>query len=128
MKNIFAVTLLLCFANINLFAQNSEATKSLLPKYEVKDQALYDNVVALDKRFFDAYNRCELDVHKEMIAEDIEFYHYMGRLSSSKIGLLQAMKDNICDKITSELIPGTNEVYATPGNGAIQMGWHQFYN
>lgn len=32
-------------------------------------------VTLLDKQLFDAYNTCDLDKLKSMVAEDLEFYH-----------------------------------------------------
>lgn len=109
-------------------AQNSIPSSSTLPKYIPVDQSLHDVIVDLDKRFFDAYNTCDVSVHEELIAEDLEFYHDRGGLATSKIQIIQALKDNICSKVTRELIEGTIEVYPIPGYGAIQMGWHQFHN
>jgi len=99
-----------------------------LPSYEASNQELHDLVVSLDKKFFDAYNSCDVAIHEEMIDEDLEFYHDIGGLATSKIQIIQALKDNICDKVTRELIKGTIEVYPIPEYGAIQMGWHQFHN
>lgn len=65
---------------------------------------------------------------ESMLATDIEFYHDQGGLSTSKPGLLEALQKNICGKVNRELRPGSIEVYAIPGYGAIEMGWHGFIN
>ena len=70
MKNIYSSLLLICFVSVNLMAQNSIPSSSTLPKYIPVDQSLHDVIVDLDKRFFDAYNTCDVSVHEELIAED----------------------------------------------------------
>lgn len=126
MKNIFSVLLVICSTSFSLVAQASSSP--MLPIYTPSDQALHNTIVELDKKFFDAYNTCDTLVHEELISEDLEFYHDQGGLVTSKIQLIDALKDNICNKVSRELIEGTIEVYPIPGYGAIQMGWHQFHN
>ncbi len=126
MKNIFSILLIICFCSTSIMAQTTSS--EVLPKYIPTDQNLHNTIVELDKKFFDSYNTCDLIVQEKLIAEDLEFYHDQGGLLTSKPQLIQALKDNICNKVTRELIEGTIEVYPIPGYGAIQMGWHQFHN
>lgn len=126
MKKILLLACLLFCTFLYSYAQSSKQLD--LPTYEAANQELHDLIVKLDKKFFDAYNSCDVAVHKEMIDEDLEFYHDLGGLATSKTQIIQALKDNICNKVTRELVEGTNEVYPIPGYGAIQMGWHQFHN
>ncbi|WP_420571574.1 nuclear transport factor 2 family protein [Kordia sp.] len=97
-------------------------------KYVPVDKELYNTIVNLDKRFFDAYNTCDLETQAELISEDIEFFHDMGGLATSKTQIMESMKNNICGKVTRTLIDGTTEVYPIPGYGAVQMGTHKFFN
>ncbi|EDP98347.1 nuclear transport factor 2 family protein [Kordia algicida OT-1] len=97
-------------------------------QYVPVDQELYNTIVALDKRFFDAYNTCDLETQAELISEDIEFFHDKGGLATSKTQIMEAMKNNICDKVTRTLIEGSVEVYPIAGYGAVQMGEHKFFN
>jgi hypothetical protein len=90
--------------------------------------SLYDTIVALDARWEDAYNHCKLDVMEELISEDLEFYHDQGGLLTSKKKLNEALKANICGKVTRELKEGSIEVYAIKGYGAVEMGQHGFHN
>ena len=126
MKRLLLLLLIVSSTNTFSFAQDS--TEMKLPIYKAQDQALHDVVVSLDKKFFDAYNSCDTMVFVELIAEDLEFYHDLGGLSTSKPQMVQALKDNICNKVTRELIEGTIEVYPILGYGAVEMGWHQFHN
>lgn len=106
----------------------AKAQQTELPRYTPENLALYKTVVALDSSFFHAYNTCGMATMADMFDEDIEFYHDRGGLSTSKKDLLQALQNNICNKVTRILIPGTIEVYEIPGYGAIEMGWHKFFN
>lgn len=109
-----------------IFLFTLESFKPSLPQSEPK--TLYDTIVALDARWEDAYNNCKLDVMEELISEDLEFYHDQGGLLTSKKLLNEALKNNICNKVTRELQKGSIEVYPIPGYGAVEMGLHGFHN
>ena len=61
-------------------------------------------------------------------ADEIEFFHDRGGLSESKEGILNSTRDNICGKVTRTLVAESIEVYPIHEYGAIQIGWHKFYN
>jgi hypothetical protein len=90
--------------------------------------SLYDSIVIVDTKWEDAYNNCKLDVMEEIISEDLEFYHDQGGLMTSKKKLTEALKNNICGKVTRELKKGSLEVYPINGYGAVEMGMHAFHN
>ena len=92
------------------------------------EQELYDTIVELDSIYFSAYNTCDLERQASLISEDLEFYHDRGGLSTSKEEILSALKNNICGKVTRELVEGSIEVHEIPGFGAVQMGLHKFHN
>jgi hypothetical protein len=91
-------------------------------------KTLYDSIVAMDARWEDAYNNCKLDVMEEIINEDLEFYHDRGGLMTSKQKLNEALKVNICGKVTRILKKGSIEVSPIPGFGAVEIGLHGFRN
>lgn len=122
---LLALTLCLCLASCHSVKKVEADTQ---PKYEIKDQALYDQIVAMDKTFFDAYNNCDLDKQATIYADDIEFYHDLGGLSTSKQDILEGTKKNICGKVTRELVAGTIEVYPIKNYGAVEIGYHKFHN
>src|SRR5690349_3453254 len=93
-----------------------------------EQKSLFDTIVAMDAAWEDAYNNCKLDVMNEIISEDLEFYHDQGGLTTSKAKLNEALKNNICGKVTRELKKGSLEVYAINGYGAVEMGMHEFHN
>lgn len=90
--------------------------------------SLYDSIAAMDALWEDAYDNCKLDVMEEIISEDLEFYHDQGGLMTSKQKLNEALKNNICGKVTRELKKGSLEVYPIKGYGAVEMGLHAFLN
>ena len=89
---------------------------------------LYDSIVRMDSIWEDAYDNCKLDVMDELISEDIEFFHDQGGYTTSKQQLMDAVKQNICGKVTRELKKGSIEVHAIPGYGAVEIGMHGFHN
>lgn len=103
-------------------------TNSGLPPYSPPSRELHAQIVRMDSIFFDAYNHCKMEVIEQLFSEDIEFFHDKGGLSTSKKDIVNAIRNNICDKVQRELIPGTIEVYPIANYGAVQMGWHQFHN
>jgi ketosteroid isomerase-like protein len=105
--------LLCCHA----FAQTQTASDSLV-----------STVQALDTKFFEAYNHCDLATTSSMVAEELEFYHDLTGLSTGRQALLDALKNNICGKVTRELVPGTLEIYPIAKYGAVEIGVHRFHH
>jgi len=95
-----------------------------------EDQAadLFKTVQALDTRFFDAYNQCDLATIATLVSDDLEFYHDKTGLAVGKKALLDALRENICHKVTRELVPGTLEVYPLANYGAVEIGVHTFHH
>jgi hypothetical protein len=103
--------------------------KGNLPEpYQPADKKLYDTIVYLDSVLFDGYNTCKLHIFDKYFSDSLEFYHDKGGLSTSKKQLLESLKNNICGKVTRELIKGSIEVYPIPNYGAVQIGNHRFHN
>lgn len=98
--------------------------------YKPDNKELYDKIVKLDSIFFHAYNTCDknLEVYASFYAEDIEFYHDNGGFMNSKKELVEGTKNNICGKVTRELIKGSIEVYPIKDYGAVAIGLHRFIN
>lgn len=96
--------------------------------YVQETKTLYDSIVHMDSVWEDSYNNCKPEVQERIISEDLEFYHDQGGLLTSKAQLIQALKNNICGKVTRELKPGSIEVYPIKGYGAVEMGAHRFHS
>ena len=96
--------------------------------YEPVDIALHETIASMDSIYFEAYNTCNMEKQATLYAEDIEFFHDKGGLSTSKSEILEAIKKNICGKVKRTLIKGTIEVYPIHNYGAVEIGYHKFYN
>lgn len=128
MKNL-AAFLALVIAIITYSCTTSKSSTNTY-KYTIDDQALYDTIVKLDSTFFNYYNTCtdNLDKYAAYYSDSLEFYHDKGGLSTSKKDIVEGTKNNICGKVTRELVKGSLEVYPIPHYGAIEMGLHKFHN
>src|SRR5215467_9516947 len=88
---------------------------------EIKSQVeLEKAITTLDALVFDAYNKCELEKFGNLFAEDVEFYHDQTGPSLGRAVLTDAIKKNICGKVTRELVAGTLRVYPMKGFGAVE--------
>ncbi|WCO02608.1 nuclear transport factor 2 family protein [Psychroserpens ponticola] len=98
---------------------------------------VYKTLKANDSLIFErAFNNCEIQYLKQLIAEDFEFYHDIAGITSSKEKFIQTMYEGICNpnnttKSTRELVEGSLEVFLLKKNGelygALQNGIHKFY-
>jgi hypothetical protein len=102
--------------------------QSPIPPYKPESKELYDSIVHMDSIWEDSYNNCKLDVQEQIISEDLEFYHDRTGLMTSKKALIEALKNNICGKVTRDLLKGSIEVYPINNYGAVEMGYHRFHN
>jgi hypothetical protein len=107
---------------------DSDKKSDQIRAYVPDDKNLYDEIVAMDKVFFDAYNNCDLERQDTIYSAEIEFFHDSGGLMNSKKEIIEATERNICGKVTRELISGTIEVYPIKNYGAVEMGFHKFHN
>jgi len=115
MKRITVLSLFISlFASITAYAQNKSE--------------LYRTIAHMDSVYFNAYNSCDMDTQARIYSDSIEFYHDESGLETSKKDLLKAIKENICGKVTRELVPGSLEVYPLPGFGAVEIALHRFIN
>jgi ketosteroid isomerase-like protein len=92
------------------------------------DAELTSAISALDTQLFDAYNNCDIDKLGSMVVDDLEFYHDKTGLMVGKQPFLVAIKNNICGKVTRQLVKGSLEVYPLKGYGAVEIGTHRFYH
>ncbi len=90
--------------------------------------ALFQTIQSLDTQLFDAYNHCDLEKFGSLLADDLEFYHDKTGLSRGRQALVEGIKNNICGKVTRELVSGTLEVYPIADYGAVEIGIHRFHH
>ena len=118
--------LILTFSLISFSIANAQSQDKYV--YKPKSQELYNTIVHMDSVYFNAYNNCDMAKQAEIYSDSIEFYHDNGGLEKSKQALLNAIKKNICGKVTRVLVNGSLEVYPIPGYGAVEIALHQFIN
>jgi len=101
-----------------------------IPSLEsIKSQEeLTQAITGLDKQLFDAYNTCNIERLGMLVTDDLEFYHDKTGLAVGKQLFLDAIKKNICGKVTRELVQGSLEVYPLHGYGAVEIGVHRFHH
>jgi hypothetical protein len=130
MKQNYPLALICLFISIGLFScvSKKELPKSEIGKYVAENKQLYLAIATMDSIFFDAYNTCNLKKQAAIYADDIEFYHDKGGLSNSKTAIINGTEKNICGKVTRTLIKGSIEVYPIKDFGAIEIGYHKFFN
>ncbi len=122
MKSNFFSILFISIITFSAGAQNS------IPPYEPVDQELHAAISNMDRVFFEAYNSCDMEKQKEIYADEIEFFHDKSGLSTSKSDILAATENNICGKVTRTLVEGSIEVYPIQDYGAVEIGYHKFFN
>lgn len=127
MKRINSSNLLRCVVPLLVSMSGIHLVFAQTPSHANKLPTLYDTIVYMDSLWEDSYNNCRIDKQEELISEDLEFYHDQGGLMTSKKALIEALKRNICGKVTRELQAGSIEVYPIPGYGAVEMGLHRFH-
>ena len=97
-------------------------------EYIPESYQLYTTILRLDSIYFDTYNTCNLEKMSALMSDSLEFYHDQGGLSTSKKQTIEGVKNNICGKVTRELVKGSVEVYSIKGFGAVEIGYHVFRN
>jgi CubicO group peptidase (beta-lactamase class C family) len=106
----------------------------LLAQVDTED-ALYITLKKLDAELFEkGFNQCQLDANKNIVTDDLEFYHDKGGFQD-KTMFLNAMNVNICStpdhKPIRKLINNSLEVFPLYKDGilyaALQKGVHEFY-
>lgn len=98
-------------------------------------QALVEEVTALDRRLFEAvFDTCDADAVAALLDDSFEFVHDKhGLTASTPARFVEQIRDSCRGRsagtnVTArrELVPGSLEVHAVEGFGAIQMAVHRF--
>ena len=112
-----------------LIASSSHAARAQSSAQATAEQdTLFATIQSLDTRLFDAYNHCDLKTFGSLLADDLEFYHDKTGLMRGRQAVVDAVKQNICGKVTRELVPETLEVYPIANYGAVEIGVHRFHH
>lgn len=103
---------------------------------EAADSELFKTLKRNDSLLFDAgFNNCDIAAFEHLIAEDLEFYHDQGGLTTNKKDFLTNVRNNICSSPSKKPIRKLDleslQVYPLYHNGklygAIQKGSHDFF-
>ena len=127
-KSILFFSLFIFGTSFSNCKAQADKNSDEIGEYFPSDEKLYNEILAMDKVFFDAYNNCDLERQASIYSDKIEFFHDQGGLTTSKEEILKATEKNICGKVTRELIKGSVEVYPINNYGAVQIGFHKFFN
>ncbi len=101
--------------------------QSVPPLDKIQNQQELDKAgAALDEALFNSYNKCDLAKFESFFVDDVEFYHDQGGLTLGKKALTDAVKNNICGKVTRELV--SLKVYPMKGYGMLETGVHRFHH
>lgn len=97
---------------------------------------LFDEIAAADKALFGAvFDTCDLEVLKDLVAEDFEFYHDKDGLSETSgahfiedIGKhCERIRQGVDFRARRELVKDSLAVYPLNNYGAVETGRHNFY-
>lgn len=103
---------------------------------EARDSELFKTLKKNDSLIFEVgFNQCEIGAFEHLIAEDLEFYHDQGGLTTNKEDFLKNVRNNICSspekKPLRRLDLESLQVFPLYENGklygAIQNGQHDFF-
>ena len=112
-----------CLITLSLVPAGAQSLDSLKTPADLRKA-----IMALDAAVFDAYNRCDLPKFASFFSDEVEFYHDQGGVTLGKEKLTESVKNNICGKVTRELVASSLEVHPMKGIGAVEMGTHLFHH
>ncbi len=127
-QSILLLTYLIIVISFLSCKTESEKKDNQIRKYTPANKNLFNEIIAMDKEFFDAYNNCDLKKQADIYSDDIEFFHDKGGLMTSKQDIIDGTERNICGKVTRTLLKESVEVYPIHNYGAVQIGFHKYYN
>jgi ketosteroid isomerase-like protein len=99
--------------------------QSPTPTKEARE--LFETIVRMDAKTFDAFNTHDVSTLMSMFAEDVEFYHDSGGLTNfqqTKEGFTKMFANS--PDIRRDLVKESLEVYPIKDYGAIEIGAHRF--
>lgn len=92
---------------------------------------LHDTIAGLDKALFDAFNACDIETWKRLLAKDIEFYQDNDKVTTTRDALIPSFQGRCgpkgVSKLRRELVPGSLEVYPIKDYGAVEIAAHRFW-
>lgn len=120
------IALPLCLFAVAVFVSVSHA-QTVPALDQIHNQEELDKAgAALDAALFDSYNKCDLAKFESFFVDNVEFYHDQGGVTLGAKALTDSVKNNICGKVTRELV--SLKVYYMKGYGMLETGVHRFHH
>jgi CubicO group peptidase (beta-lactamase class C family) len=119
---------------------NTESSDTLILSEQLSQQArnrsislgapnrLRDEILAADRKLFDAYNTCNIAQFSRSFSSDLEFFHDTTGLKGHDWNV-EALKSRCAEqtKYHRSLDEESVQVFPVPGYGAMELGTHRFY-
>ena len=94
---------------------------------QVKSGPLFESILRMDRRLFDAFNAHNVDRLMAMATRDLEFYQDNDGLKGYQQCYEDFKKMFAAERdIRRELVEGSLEVYPIKDYGALEIGQHRF--
>lgn len=126
---VLSVLTISCSTNTRVTKTNPTNIKEIaIPKYIPANRALHETIVALDKLYWDAYNKGDSTTLFNLMADDHEFYHDIGgpTFSKEKMKVMLTNFINRDEGVVGKTVEGTIEVSEMPDYGALQLSYRRF--
>jgi hypothetical protein len=119
MKRVIIIALsFILFTGIHgLYAQGSKKPAG---------KTLYNTIIGLDEKVFDAYNKCDLDKFENYFTTDVEFINDRTGYTSSRHDLMKSMR-TLCENGGLQRVLVSAQVYQLEFYGALETGVNRFY-
>lgn len=104
-----------------------EAQQAAAKKKKATSGELFETIVRMDNRVFEAFNAHDLERLMVLFTDDLEFYDDgsgLKNFSGTKEDFVKVFHD--VPDLKRELLKESLEVYPLPGYGAIEIGEHRF--
>jgi len=126
MKKVLPLPALLIAVLFGLALSPARAQSAAAP--DAAPDPLFQTIQSFDTKVFDAYNHCDLTMLASLVSEDLEFYHDKTGFARGRQSFIDSIRNNICGKVSRELVPGTLQVYPIAHYGAVEIGTHSFHH
>ncbi len=102
---------------------------------EAAQSELFQTLYEKDSLMFNVgFNTCDIRQFRELVSEDLEFYHDQSGVMDSKAAFIKNTEEGLCNmdyKARRELVEGSLRVFPLYDQGklygAVQEGEHHFY-
>jgi hypothetical protein len=104
----------------------SAATQAGNVTEETATSAVRNEILALDARISDAYNRCRIQSLKTMFANNAELYFADSGVTRQLFTYTDRLRRTFCGRYRREAAASDQHIHSLPDYGAIQVGTQSF--